>query len=154
MKTTIFTNALAIRNICARALVIALALIWWGHAAQLVAPSDAFIAAQSTQQGNVTPASAASARLTCTAFVEHALVDRAALFEAEEDAWLGTDPRSDDPSVLSALGSVAPHAALAIPERRLKARQVLLPGADWIRGHGARGAFSHPLARAPPSMAL
>lgn len=146
MKTTIFTNPVAIRAVCARAIVIALALIWWGQAAPLVAQSDAFIAAQSTQQGNVR--TAAFARLTCAALVEQAL------FEVEKDAWIGADPPSGDASALSALDSVAPHAALAIPERRLQARQVWLPSADWLLGHGARGAFSHPLARAPPLMSL
>lgn len=153
MKTTIFTNPVAIRAVCARAIVIALALIWWGQAAPLVAHSDAFIAAQSTQQGTVRTASTAFGHLTCAALVEEALVEQA-LFEVEKDVWIGADPPSGDASALSALDSVAPHVALAIPERRLQARQVWLPSADWLLGHGARGAFSHPLARAPPLMSL
>lgn len=148
MNTAIFTKPLAIRAVCARAIVIALALIWWGHPAPLVVQSDAFIAQRSIPPENVRIASTAFARLTCAAAVEPAL------FEFEKDAWLGADPPGGDASVLSALDSVAPHAALATPERRLQARQVLLPGADWIRGHGARGAFSHPLARAPPLVLL
>lgn len=82
------------------------------------------------------------------------LAQDSGLPEFTQEAWLSSDPADRDDSVLSSLSGVVPTAAVAIPERRLQARQVLVPGADWICGHVGRVAFNHPLARAPPFFTL
>ena len=136
MKTVIFKNSVVGGLVWVCTLAVVFVLTLWGQCTPVDVDSEDAprleLRAQSSGEGQD---------------------ESAAPPEFARDPWIES-AHDDDSSLLSTGDGAGPTALLAVSERRLQARQVLVPNAAWTRGHISRGAYNHPLARAPPLLTL